>query len=210
MFTGIIQGKGEVIAFKPQKDHCTASMQIALPQAAQGGIKIGASVAINGCCLTVTHIERNIVSFDLIAETLRRTNLGTLQKGDLVNVERSLKMGDELGGHHVSGHIFTTAPISAIHRDKAETEVTLSVNALWAPYVFEKGFIALDGCSLTVGETGKDFLKVYLIPETLRLTVFNSRKVGDKVNVELDRETQTLVDTMTRVVKNQLVIKNDK
>lgn len=204
MFTGIVQGRGTVITFQRQQDNCAASLEVALPQAAQGEINIGASIAINGCCLTVKRVEKGVVFFDLIGETLRRTNLGALKKGDSVNVERALKMGDELGGHHVSGHIFTTAPIFAVRKDKEETEVILTMDARWSPYVFEKGFIALDGCSLTVGERGEDFFKVYLIPETLRLTVFNDRKVGDKVNVELDRDTQTLVDTVARVIKNQV------
>ena len=116
MFTGIVQGRGTVITFQRQQDNRAASLEVALPQAAQGEINIGASIAINGCCLTVTRVEKGVVFFDLIGETLRRTNLGALKKGDSVNVERALKMGDELGGHHVNGHIFTTAPISAVRK----------------------------------------------------------------------------------------------
>ena len=135
MFTGIVQGRGTVITFQRQQDNRAASLEVALPQAAQGEINIGASIAINGCCLTVTRVEKGVVFFDLIGETLRRTNLGALKKGDSVNVERALKMGDELGGHHVNGHIFTTAPISAVRKDKEETEVILTMDARWSPYV---------------------------------------------------------------------------
>jgi riboflavin synthase len=127
--------------------------QVAFPQGSTDGISIGASVAINGTCLTVTAIQLNKLTFDIIAETLRRTSLGLLAAGSEVNFERSARLGDEIGGHSVSGHIHTTATIVSIEEQGANVCLRLRLaDASWSKYILQKGFIAVDGCSLTVGE----------------------------------------------------------
>mmetsp|Transcript_2607 Transcript_2607/g.4679 ORF Transcript_2607/g.4679 Transcript_2607/m.4679 type:complete len:249 (-) Transcript_2607:178-924(-) len=199
LFTGIVQGTAEVAEVVGKQD--ARSFQIEFPQGAASGVQQGASVAINGTCLTVVSIAEDRLGFDVIGETLRATNLGQLEEGSTVNFERSARVGDEIGGHNVSGHVCSTASVDSI--EKTENNVTLTfklTNVDFIKYVLPKGFVAVDGCSLTVGEVGPDWFTVYLIPETLRVTVFGSRKVGDLVNIEVDSQTQTIVDTVERVV----------
>jgi riboflavin synthase len=118
-------------------------------------ISIGASVALNGTCLTVTSARSDLLTFDIIAETLRRTNLGALERGSAVNFERSARMGDEIGGHTVSGHVHTTAIIRAIEKQADNVRMVFQLaDASWRKYILPKGFVAVDGCSLTVGEVG--------------------------------------------------------
>jgi riboflavin synthase len=199
MFTGIVQGLAQVVDVAQQPGLST--VRIRLPDRRADGIQIGASVAINGTCLTVTGIEGDTLSFDIMAETLRATNLGGLAKGGAVNYERSARVGDEIGGHNVSGHVHTTAAISAVQETPNNRRVVFELpDDAWMKYILPKGFIAVDGCSLTVGEVEGRTFSVYLIPETLRVTVFGSKGVGDSVNIEVEAQTQAIVDTVERVV----------
>lgn len=128
-------------------------MQVCFPGAGADGVAQGASVAINGTCLTVTAIDEAQLSFDIITETLRRTNLGSLGEGSTVNFERSARMGDEIGGHTVSGHVHTVARVSAIERREDDVRMQFALeDPAWRKYILPKGFVAVDGCSLTVGE----------------------------------------------------------
>lgn len=129
------------------------AVQIEFPETAVDEIQIGASVALNGTCLTVTSAEANVLRFDIIPETLKCTNLGQLHLGAAVNFERSVKYGDEVGGHNVSGHVHTTAEIAELDRQKDNATLTFKVkDSDWMKYIMPKGFISVDGCSLTVGE----------------------------------------------------------
>jgi len=177
------------------------SFEIAFPPGATSNVMIGASVAINGTCLTVVHQDGDIIRFDVIGESLRRTNLGLLDVKSTVNFERSARMGDEIGGHTVSGHVHTTARVARIDRthDNVRVEFELA-DPSWIKYILPKGFIAVDGCSLTVGEVTDTSFSAYLIPETLRVTVMGSRSEGDIVNVEVEAQTQAIVDTVERVL----------
>jgi len=158
-------------------------------------------VAHNGCCLTVTAIEGDRVSFDLIKETLRITNLGALQVGDKVNIERAAKFSDEIGGHLMSGHIMTTAEICKIIQSENNREVWFRPqDAGQIKYILRKGYIGIDGISLTVGDVTKTKFCVHLIPETLERTTLGSKKLGHKVNIEIDPQTQAIVDTVERVM----------
>lgn len=203
MFTGIVQGVGEVIT---KTSHNTVtSMTIKLPNVKS--LAIGASVSINGVCLTVVSLDSNIVQFDIIDETLKRTNLGDISVGDFVNIERSLKFGDEVGGHVLSGHIFDTGIINS----KAKKGDQMSLSILAPPsiqkYLTEKGYIAIDGISLTVGEIKDGCFDLYIIPETMRLTILDSKEVGDIVNIEIDSNTQLIVETIERLLEERGVTK---
>ncbi|KAL3147131.1 hypothetical protein ABBQ38_015087 [Trebouxia sp. C0009 RCD-2024] len=202
LFTGIVQGKGHVR--QVQKQHEFSSLHIQFPTGRTDAIQTGASVAINGTCLTVTSQDHDTLTFDIIKETLRATNLGQLQQGSEVNFERSARMGDEIGGHHVSGHVHTTAQVRQIEETENNRRLTFQVPKEWMKYILPKGFIAVDGCSLTVGETGEDWFSIYLIPETLRVTVLGTKQQGDTVNLEIDAQTQAIVDTVEKVVQQYL------
>lgn len=199
MFTGIVQGIGKVIAIhQPSADFRRHTLELPTQLAQQ--LTIGASVAHNGCCLTITHIDGQKVDFDLMAETLAKTNLGALQVGDEVNLERAARFGDEIGGHLMSGHIMEQTPILAIENHLHHQTMWFGCSENIKPYILTKGFIGLDGCSLTIGEVREDAFCVYLIPETQQKTLFGKRVVGDKINVEIDAQTQAIVDTVTRVL----------
>ncbi len=199
MFTGIVQGVGTLIEVKDQYDGIRTHV-VKLPENMAEHLQIGASVAHNGCCLTITEFTNNIASFDLIASTLALTNLGQLQTGDKINLERAARFGDEIGGHLMSGHITCTIPISRIEIQGDNRTIWFALNNTIRPYILSKGFVGLDGCSLTIGDVNEDEFNVHLIPETLLRTLFSSRQVGDDINVELDPQTQAIVDTVSRIL----------
>ncbi|MEL6117389.1 riboflavin synthase subunit alpha [Photobacterium sp. SP02] len=198
MFTGIIQCTAEIIEINKKKDFQTHVIQ--LPDELLPGLEIGASVAHNGCCLTVTHINGNQVSFDLMQETLRVTNLGLLSPGDRVNIERAAKFGDEIGGHSMSGHIMTTAVVDEVIETENNHQIWFSLPAALMKYVFTKGYIGIDGASLTIGDVEGLRFNVNLIPETLNRTNLSARQKGDVINIEIDPQTQAVVDTVERVM----------
>ena len=165
-------------------------------------LELGASVAVNGVCLTVTAIEGERASFDVIHETLALTNLGNQSAGDLVNVERSFVVGAEVGGHIVSGHIACAVPVSKITTGDNQRDLYFSVPEAWARFLMLKGYAALDGASLTISALDLDLgeFGVSLIPETIERTTLGHRAVGDLVNLEVDSQTQTIVETVERLV----------
>ena len=190
---------GRVVSVEqPAADFRTHTVE--LPEDMAGGLQTGASVAHNGCCLTVTETDGRTARFDLMAETLDKTNLGRLKAGDLVNLERAARFGDEIGGHLMSGHITATTEILRIERTEHNTTMHFALPAALKPYILPKGFVGLDGCSLTVGSVGEDSFCVHLIPETLRRTLFGTRQAGDTVNLEIDPQTQAVVDTVGRIL----------
>lgn len=199
MFTGIVQGVGEIVA--KTTVNTVTSMTISLPNVEN--LAIGASVSINGVCLTVVSIESNNVQFDVIDETIDRTNLGDVSVGDTVNIERSLKFGDEVGGHILSGHIFDTGIINS--KTKKGDQMSLSVLAPPSvqKYLTEKGYIAIDGISLTIGKISNGCFDLHIIPETMRLTILDSKEVGDIVNIEIDSSTQLIVETIERLLEER-------
>lgn len=190
---------GRVVSVEqPAADFRTHTVE--LPEDMAGGLQTGASVAHNGCCLTVTEANGRTARFDLMAETLDKTNLGRLKTGDLVNLERAARFGDEIGGHLMSGHITATTEILRIERTEHNTTMHFALPAALKPYILPKGFVGLDGCSLTIGSVGEDSFCVHLIPETLRRTLFGTRQAGDTVNLEIDPQTQAVVDTVGRIL----------
>ncbi|MCS4533171.1 MULTISPECIES: riboflavin synthase subunit alpha [Neisseria] len=199
MFTGIVQGVGKIVAKEmPAADFCTFTVE--LPENMADNLQTGASVANNGCCLTITRINGRQVDFDLMAETLAKTNLGGLEAGGLVNLERAARFGDEIGGHLMSGHIMATTKITRIEQNEHNRTLWFALPAELKPYILTKGFVGLDGCSLTIGSVTDNEFNVHLIPETLQRTLFGSRQVGDVVNIEVDPQTQAVVDTVAKVL----------
>ncbi len=204
MFTGIVQGIGEVQSATP--DGARMRLVVRLPEPARAPVLTGASIAINGVCLTFVgeaSPRPDTAVFDVIDETLRRTTLGALQPGHPVNVERAARFGDEIGGHLLSGHISGGATVLDCVTTNSSFELHLQLDPPLAPYVLPKGFVGVDGCSLTVGPevTMDGCFSVFLIPETLRRTTLAARTVGDRVNVEIDAMTQAVVDTVRRVLR---------
>jgi len=186
MFTGIIIGTGKVTKLVPKpKSRSAIQMTVDLGKYARG-LKIGQSVAINGVCLSATKISRNKCVFEMIDETIKKTDLGNVNAGSIVNIERSLKVGDRLEGHFVLGHIDGVATITKIEKKPKEVKFWLKIPKKLTKYVVKKGSIALDGISLTVVDAKKDITSVCLIPQTIKVTNFKSKKVGDRLNIETD------------------------
>ena len=200
MFTGIVQTKAQVFSINKHKDFL--SISISIENQYIEGLEKGASVAINGVCLTAVDFAKGEgkghIRFDVIDETLSLTNLSSIEEGDFVNVERSLKIGDEIGGHMVSGHI--QAKASLVDRKTSENNCQLSfkVDDKWQKYLFEKGFISVNGVSLTLGKVNNGVFNLHLIPETLDRTNLNEVAVSQDVNIEFDQQTITTVDTIER------------
>ncbi|WP_423839556.1 riboflavin synthase subunit alpha [Vibrio mytili] len=203
MFTGIVQGTAKVVSIDKKEQFQTHVIE--LDGDLSKGIEIGASVAHNGCCLTVTNIAGNRISFDLMQATLALTNLGQLIEGDYVNVERAAKFGDEIGGHNMSGHISQVATIIGVIDTPNNRTIWFELPIETMKYVLAKGYIGIDGCSLTIGEVDGNRFSVHLIPETLNRTLFGCRKSGDKVNIEFDPQTQAIVDTVERVLAERKI-----
>tara|TARA_B100000929_G_scaffold131051_1_gene103819 strand:- start:213 stop:818 length:606 start_codon:yes stop_codon:yes gene_type:complete len=200
MYTGIVSGTAPVIAVANGEGIRALTIDL---DGFSNGLQIGASVALDGVCMTVVSMEGTEVRFDAIEETLSRTTLGRAIQGRMVNVERSLRMGDELGGHILSGHVMMTAKI--IERVERGEGLDLVIeNPLEArPYILEKGFIAIDGMSLTIGEASDEGFALHIIPETLRATTIGEKEVGDSVNLEIDSRTQAVVETVMRNMEDK-------
>ncbi|MDD9971644.1 MAG: riboflavin synthase subunit alpha [Myxococcales bacterium] len=203
MYTGITRGTFPIADVKRTPGLLT--YRVVLSPELVEGLEPGASVSIDGVCQTVVKLEDQTVTFDAIQETLDRTTLSELAAGGRVSVERSYRIGDELGGHEVSGHVHGTGTITEVRDEDGRYEMRIGIPKAWLRYVLEKGFIAVDGSSLTVGkvdasqpEQGAFWL--HLIPETLRLTRLGNKRVGDRVNIELDARTVAIVDTVERVL----------
>ena len=203
MFTGIVQGIGVVTRLADRKG--VRRVQVRMPKCYQEGLATGASIAINGLCLTVVGWDDQGVQFDVIDESLRLSNLSDLREGSLVNIERAAKFGDEIGGHVLSGHIHGLATVIDVVQAEANLAVWVSVPDALSKYVLPKGYVSLNGCSLTVGELVKNGqFSIHLIPETRSLTIFGQVRSGDQLNLEIDSQTQAIVDTVERVLDQRL------
>lgn len=202
MYTGIVQGAFPVVEI--QRKPGLHSLVVELPEPLLVDLQIGASVGLDGVCMTVTRMDGNRVSFDAMQETLRLTTLGELHERDRVNVERSAAQGAEVGGHILSGHVDGTVEVVALERSDNNLTIRYQLPVGLAKYVFHKGFVALNGCSLTVAEVDRqtDQFSVCLIPETLRVTTHGDKQVGDWVNIEVDRQSQVIVDTIERLLRD--------
>lgn len=184
MFTGIVEGVGVVKSLQEQKESWLLELDLPFPKA--DGLDAGASLAVNGCCLTMKEDGSGFGSFDLLEETLKRTNLGELKPGDRVNLERSLAANGRLGGHFVTGHIDGLGRIEIFEERGKNLFLQVGVELSAAKYLVDKGCIAVDGCSLTVCEVTDNSFAVWLIPHTLDQTNLHGRKAGDHLNIEFD------------------------
>ena len=201
MFTGIVQCQAAVVAIENKTEFRRLTVQVE-PRFLDR-LEIGASIAINGTCLTAVQFNTNTVQFDVIDETLRLTNLGELEVGSEVNFERSLKVGDEIGGHHVSGHVHATGVVETITETDDNWAMWIRFPTEFQAYVFAKGFISVNGASLTIGQVHDSQFSLHLIPETLRLTNLKAAQPGARVNLEFDQQTITIVDTVNRYLEQQ-------
>ena len=202
MFTGIVQGTGTVVSIDEKPNFRTHVVR--LPEDMLDNLQLGASVSHNGCCLTVTEVNGDLMSFDLMKETLRLTNLGELKEGDSVNLERAARFNDEIGGHLMSGHIICTAEVAKILTSENNRQIWFRMpHEDLMKYVLHKGYIGIDGISLTIGEVTRTRFCVHLIPETLQRTTLGTKRLGDKINIEIDPQTQAIVDTVERVLASR-------
>jgi len=186
MFTGIVEGLGKIVKFdKKTKNRSAANMKISIGKLSKG-LRVGDSVLINGVCLTAISITRDAAEFEMVGETIKKTNIGSLKSGDRVNIERSLKVGDRLEGHFVLGHVDGVATITKIEKQPNQVKIWMELSKQLSKYVTQKGSIAVDGISLTVVDKLKNMFSVSIIPHTMKVTNLSSKKIGDKVNIETD------------------------
>lgn len=200
MFSGITKGLFEVVEMTKKPGLVDYIVNLSLPLCHH--LNVGDSISVNGVCQTVVSCIGTQVRFQAIEETLEKTTLGALRKGVKVSIERSLRFGDEVGGHEVSGHVFGTAVIYQKIETPDNLTLIIQCNPAWMKYILPKGFIAVDGSSLTIGNTDPEqgLFFLHLIPETLRLTNFAQKNINDKVNIEFDQKTKTIVDTVERIL----------
>ena len=198
MFTGIVAGTGTIREISGEE---VVRIVIDFQSVTTDNLETGASVSIDGTCLTVVDINSPKISFDVIPETLQKTTLGNKSAGSSVNLERALKMGDELGGHLLSGHILGMGEITERVEGMENLDLRISCPSHIMKFVQEKGYIAIDGISLTIGDVDETSFSLHLIPETLALTTIGGKQIGDKVNIEVDSMTQTIVTTVERILE---------
>ena len=196
MFSGIVQEAGKVIGFVKEKDIFNLSIECSSEFISD--LKKGASISVDGVCLTVKDENPEILRFDLGEETIKRTNFQNIKTGDNVNLERSLKMGDEIGGHPVSGHIHGISKVISIDKRDQSWDVKFSVESFMHDYMLHKGYVAINGCSLTVGEVSNESFMIHLIPETLSITNLFQLEQDSVVNIELDQNTIIIADTVKK------------
>ncbi|MBS64711.1 MAG: riboflavin synthase [Euryarchaeota archaeon] len=195
MYTGIVAGTAPILSIEERDGFRSFTIDLT---GFDDGLEIGASVSLDGVCMTVVGIESGRVGFDAVEETLERTTLADRSNGDVLNVERSLRLGDELGGHMLSGHVMCTAEILERAEVGEGVDLRISIPDEVRPYILEKGYVAVDGMSLTVGRVDDSGFDLHIIPETLRVTTIGQKEVGGSVNIEVDSQTQAIVDTLSR------------
>ena len=198
MFSGIVSGIGSVKSIKHKND--IISIEVKAPKNFSKKLKKGASVSVDGVCLTAVNSDSDTIKFDVIEETLSRTTLGNFVKGQKVNLERSMTASSEIGGHLISGHIHCVSEIISINEKKSSKDMKISIPKGLDKYILEKGYIGVNGCSLTVGKVFKTNFNIHLIPETLKVTNLDLLKEKSLVNIELDQNTVTIVDSVEKIL----------
>ena len=198
MFTGIVSGIGNLKKIIKCEDYI--SLIIQAPKGFAKNLSKGASVSVNGVCLTVKKGRTDLLEFDVIEETLKKTNLKNISKSSKLNLERSMTANTEIGGHLVSGHIHGTGEVLKVINRKDTKDLLIKIPAELREYFFYKGYVALNGCSLTIGKVLKSSFYIHLIPETVSVTNFKEIEKGDLVNIEVEQTTINTVETVKRVM----------
>ena len=198
MFSGIVSGLGSIKSIKKKVD--IVSVEIKAPKNFSKKLQKGASVSVDGVCLTAKNSNSDNIKFDVIEETLSRSTLSNLVKGQKVNLERSITSSTEIGGHLMSGHIHGVARVIDMKIKESSTDMKISIPQGTGKYILEKGYIGINGCSLTVGKVNKSSFNIHLIPETLEVTNLAVLEKKQFINLELDQNTVSIVDTVERVL----------
>ena len=201
MFSGIVSHKSKVLKVETFGDF--VRIYITTPKNFNKGLKKGASISVNGVCLTSKDTGSKNLKFDVIEETLLKTNLKHILKGDIVNLERSIKASSEIGGHLMSGHIHFTGEVKKIFEKENTKDMRISISKNYSDYILEKGYIGINGCSLTIGKIFKNYFNIHLIPETLKITNLDKLEEKDLVNIEIDQTTIAIVDTVKKTLATQ-------
>ena len=198
MFSGIVECTGEISKVINHED--ILSIEVLCPDGFNKNLQGGASISVDGVCLTSKDNGNKALKFDVIGETISRTNFSKMVAGDKVNLERSIKASSEIGGHLMSGHIHCIGKVIETQVRENTKDMFIEISNKYSPYLIEKGYIGINGCSLTVGKVNKAHFNIHLIPETLKVTNLGTLEKEDKINIELDQNTVTVVDTVERVL----------
>ena len=196
MFSGIVQAVSKKVKFE-EKDY-GYKLSVTVPANFTKKLKKGDSVAVNGVCLTVVRFRKDLIEFDVVHESIKLTNISEKFSSIPFNLERSLKIGDEVGGHFVSGHVHNTAEIISFE-NKKERILKIKIPSNLKGYIFKKGYVSINGISLTVVNVTNNFFTISIIPETISKTNLSFLKKGDFVNVEADQQTISIVETVKKL-----------
>tara|TARA_B100000424_G_C22911202_1_gene484764 strand:- start:64 stop:672 length:609 start_codon:yes stop_codon:yes gene_type:complete len=201
MFSGIVQTVGKIESIK-DKNHIK-TIRIETHGDYLEDIAIGQSVSVDGVCLSLVKKNNEYCEFEAVEETINRTTLGSYKQGTKVNLEKSLKFGDTVGGHFVSGHIHTRGRIVEVELVGESKNILVEIDEKWIKYLTEKGYISVNGASITIGKVIKNTFYVHLIPETLKTTNLDELIYDNYVNLEFDQATIAIVDTTERLINQK-------
>ena len=201
MFSGIVQEIGIIDSLVEGNEHLTIKLSCSMVFAKDK--KVGDSVSVDGVCLTITKKTNSSLTFDAVKETLDRTIIKNYAKGSYVNIESSLSFGGSVGGHLMSGHIHLKGIVKEVLIVGDSKDIVIDTSPEWSKYLSEKGYIGINGCSITIGKIHDSRFQIHLIPETLKTTNLDNLVFGDEVNLEIDQSTIVIVDTTERILKNK-------
>ena len=201
MFSGIVQEIGMIDSLVEGNEHLTITVSCSKDFAKDK--KVGDSVSVDGVCLTITKKTNSSLTFDAVKETLERTIIKNYAKGSYVNIESSLSFGGAVGGHLMSGHIHLKGVVKEVLIVGDSKDIVIDSSSEWSKYLSEKGYIGINGCSITIGKIHDSRFQIHLIPETLKTTNLDNLVFGDEINLEIDQSTIAIVDTTERILKNK-------
>lgn len=201
MFSGIVQEVGIIDSLVAGNEHLTITINCSKDFAKDK--KVGDSVSVDGVCLTITKKTNSSLTFDAVKETLERTIIKNYAKGSYVNIESSLSFGGSVGGHLMSGHIHLKGIVKEVLIVGDSKDIVIDTSPEWSKYLSEKGYIGINGCSITIGKIHDSRFQIHLIPETLKTTNLDNLVFGDEINLEIDQSTIAIVDTTERILKNK-------
>ena len=201
MFSGIVQEIGIIDSLVEGNEHLTITVSCSMEFAKDK--KVGDSVSVDGVCLTITKKTNSSLTFDAVKETLERTIIKNYGKGSYVNIESSLSFGGSVGGHLMSGHIHLKGVVKEVLIVGDSKDIVIDTSPEWSKYLSEKGYIGINGCSITIGKIHDSRFQIHLIPETLKTTNLDNLVFGDEINLEIDQSTIAIVDTTERILKNK-------